>query len=193
MRATVRVLVVLSVLLAGCGEQVGPAGDVAPTAGVDQAFPPASPEATVAANDPAVPACADVPLARPSEHEEPVVTNDVDEAARRFAVQRPARAMTDAVRAYGGNEAAPAYGGLWLDGPLLVAAFTGDLDRHRQALRDRVAHPARLRVTRVTHPLAELEARRERLTGLGDDPRLGNALLSYWIVDVRRNRVAVGW
>lgn len=139
-----------------------------------------------------MPACADVALARPPEHDSPAATNDVAEAQRRFAAQQPARATTDAVRTYGQNEASRAYGGLWLDGPLLIAAFTGDLGRHRRTLRDRVAHPDRLRVTRVAHPLADLEARRERLRALRDDPRLGNSLLSHRAIDVRRNLVEVG-
>lgn len=55
----------------------------------------------------------------------------------------------------------PTYGGLWLDhqaGGLVTVAFTRDVERREIELRALTTRPDRLRMVRVEHSLAELDA-----------------------------------
>ncbi len=64
------------------------------------------------------------------------------------------------------------FGGIRVDGEVVVVALTSDLEEHLRGLQASVEHPELVRVERATYPLAKLEAAlraiRHRLDG---DPR----------------------
>jgi hypothetical protein len=67
-----------------------------------------------------------------------------------------------------GEEHPETWAGAWFDNEptvRIVAAFTGDVDRHDAALRSLVRHPARLVVQQEAHSLSALRQVREEIEG----------------------------
>lgn len=103
---------------------------------------------------------------------------------------------SEAARAYG-EEHPEEFGGVWLDqdqtSSWLVVAFTGGLERHEAALRERLGPEARVRVQRVATSLAALERVRARVGPELEsvNAETGGAILFGWGIRDNLNRVAL--
>ena len=64
------------------------------------------------------------------------------------------------------------FGGIRVDGEMVVVAFSADLDKHLRGLQASIEHPELVRVEPATYPVAKLEADiRAIRRRLQDDPR----------------------
>jgi hypothetical protein len=96
----------------------------------------------------------------------------------------PFVADSDLVRQYGASEAPAEFGGVFFEGPVLVALFTDGLERHLAALRDLLHEPELLSVRLAARPWSEVQHSKDAVAQALLHPRRHPAVWTVGIMVV---------